>query len=95
MREDEHLNRLLREWSPGTPAPDELRSSVWRRIESMPEGGLRLWLQRIGAFLSRPALASALVGMSLVAGVGIGAQLSSATQMQEYVRSLSPYAHRR
>jgi hypothetical protein len=94
-REDEHLNRLLQEWTPGTLAPDELRSGVWRRIEATPETGLRLWMQRIGAVLDRPALASAVVGMALVAGVGIGAQLSSAAQMQEYVRSLSPYEHRR
>lgn len=94
-RDDEQLRDLLHAWQPQPPDAGDLRRGVWRRIEAAPESRLGAWLAWTTAFLARPAFASAVVGAALALGIGLGAGASASLQTQDYVRSLSPYAHRR
>lgn len=92
---DEDLHRLLHAWQPAAPSPEALRRGAWQRIETMPEPALLSWLRRACSRLGHPAFASAVVAGALVLGLTLGAGASHSAQLDGYVRSLDPYAHRR
>ncbi len=98
---DVALGKLLKECRTDAPLPPGFRDAVWRRIENRPRGfslgeTITNW---IGAFLPRPALATAYLAVLLALGTTAGwthGRHENARVMNElgeqYVRSLNPYA---
>ncbi len=88
---DDKLHELLKEWSPTTPGLTGMRAGVWHRIENMEPSGWNVLLNRVLPMLSRPALATSLVAVALIAGLALGFHVSDSAQTEAYLSSLTPY----
>lgn len=99
---DEALHRVLKEWRLDAALPPRFEEAVWRRIaraqDAAAPSGWDVLAHWIGTVLPRPALATAFVGLLLVAGMTLGwtqARQETARVKGElglrYVRVLDPY----
>lgn len=98
---DEALHRVLQEWQPDASLPPRFEEAVWRRIGRAQDAAPSVWdvlALWIGTVLPRPMLATAFVGLLLVAGMTFGwsqARQETARVKGElglrYVRVLDPY----
>ena len=102
----EPLRKVLREWRVTEPLPPRFLEGVWRSIQqaeakAMPATTTTLWSlckAWLAAALPRPAVATAYLGVLLVAGMATGywqARQTTARWDNElgarYVQSVDPY----
>lgn len=72
------LRELLKEWKPEAPLPPRFQEQVWRRIERAETAPVptvtfaRLFANWLAIELSRPALATAYLGVLLMIGASLG-----------------------
>ncbi|HMO04151.1 MAG TPA: hypothetical protein PKC67_01730 [Kiritimatiellia bacterium] len=88
---DNDLNNVLGTWTPRTPAASDIRAGVWQRIERSEPSGWRSNMELLLALLTRPALASGLVALAIMAGVAVGTVTSEAAQTRAYLASVAAY----
>lgn len=88
---DDDLNNVMRTWSPRTPEALDIRAGVWQRIERSEPSGWRSGMESLLALLTRPALATGLVALAIVAGVAVGTVTSEAAQTRAYLASVTAY----
>lgn len=90
MKDD--LSRLLADWQPGVPDPQDFRRAVWQRIESASAPAEPGWLARFVDRVCRPRLAVTALAATIALGGFVGWQYSTGARQAAYLRSVNPYA---
>ncbi len=99
---DQRLTQLMGTWKMEAPLPPRFQEQVWHRI-ALEEGAAsqpwwRQWSVWLEAALRRPVLATAYLGLFLVAGAATGywqanqksTELNTALS-ERYLQSFDPY----
>ena len=100
--DNEHLGRLLRQWTVDAPLPPRFQEQVWQRIagaEARPAPTLWASLSRwLEAVLPRPRFALSYATALLVVGLAAGSLAAQARTSRletdlrvRYVQSVDPY----
>jgi len=89
MKDD--LNTLLKTWSPNQQSAADIRAGVWQRIERIEPAGWKTSLQAMVAYFMRPALATGLVAVAILAAITVGSIVSETAQTQAYLNSLTAF----
>ena len=95
---DPQLRRLLDNWQVNEPLPPRFQERVWKRIEAAEAGSTRASGSWFAALFLRPAFATALATLLLLAGLSAGYLRANrdtarwdAQLAHRYIATMNPY----
>lgn len=88
---NDNVNNLMKTWTPKEITALDIRAGVWQRIERAEPSGWPVAMESLFALLNRPALATGLVAVAIMAGIVAGSITSETAQTQAYLNAMSAY----
>jgi len=88
---NDNVNNLMKTWTPKVVTALDIRAGVWQRIERAEPTGWRVAMESLFALLNRPALATGLVAVAIMAGIAMGTITSETAQTQVYLNTMAAY----
>ncbi len=89
--EPDSLDQILNGWEAAPTPVDEICRGVWRRIERLESRSKAMPTGYLDRLAMRPAFASCVLMLAIIAGGLIGSMASSSAHTESYLQSLSPF----
>jgi len=86
--DDDALGKVLREWQPRPLPSAPIRAAVWSSIARERNRGNADWINRLAGWFERPAVAAAVVVLSLALGAVAGLAGAFHAQKAAYLESM-------